>query len=71
MVIRDFDMFSPFIGPCKANAVLLINANRVLAYSITVECFQAVSRRVAELRQRARFSERAQLSQRRAPKLDR
>ena len=43
MVIHDFDLMWPVLKPSKANAPLRIDANAVLSFSITFECFQHIA----------------------------
>jgi hypothetical protein len=44
VVIGNFDVDSPRVGPDETYAVLVVDANAVLAYAVALEAFQAVSR---------------------------
>ena len=48
MIVPDLHVRRPFIGPAKANAVLVIDPNTELSFSLTLQRFQPVARRRAQ-----------------------
>jgi hypothetical protein len=45
MVVHNFDAFDSVVGPGEAEAVLVVDANRVLAFAVTLERFQPIAGR--------------------------
>lgn len=51
MIIDDFDFHGATLGPSKANAPLIVDANAVLALSIAFQRFESMRRRNEEVGQ--------------------
>ena len=49
MVVDNFDVFGAAIFPDKANAPLIVDADRMLPATVTLECLKAVTRRPAKI----------------------
>ena len=49
MIVNYFDCLRLFIRPAKADPVLLIDSNTVLAFTISRKRLQAISRRNTEI----------------------
>jgi hypothetical protein len=48
VVIHDLNVCGSSLGPSKANAPLIINANAVLAVAVAFQVFQALARRAPQ-----------------------
>lgn len=64
MVIHNFDVLGAGSCPAKAQAILLVDANAVLASTIAQERFQAVAWRDTEVFQPSRNLQLPQLASR-------
>jgi hypothetical protein len=42
MIIRDLNIFGSSVRPSEADPILIIDPNRVLAFSVPLQCFQLV-----------------------------
>ena len=62
MVIDDLDLVGMVVVPDEADAVLVIDANGMLALSVSTECLQAIVGRNAEIVQGDGCVEYCQLS---------
>jgi hypothetical protein len=49
VVVRNLDIKSVFVFPTKTNSIPVVNANAILASSISLESFQPVGRRRAQV----------------------
>jgi len=49
VIVRDFDLFGISILPLKAYAILLVDANTVLADSIPAQSLKTIARRDREI----------------------
>jgi hypothetical protein len=61
MVVSDLDVFWPTIGPDEADAVLLIDANRMLPVTISTQRFKPIPWRKAQTAERDRSIELVEL----------
>lgn len=49
MVVDDLDLFSAAIEPDKTNAPLVVDTDRMLTLSITLQCFETISWRSEQI----------------------
>ena len=68
MIVNNFHLSHTPAIPSKTNAVLVINANRVLPRAVSLHRLQSIARRHAQIIQRGRRVQQLQLVQR--PLLD-
>jgi hypothetical protein len=61
VVIRDFDFMGAVSFPFKADAVLVIDSDAVLSFTISVKCLQAVGRGRVEVGEDLRCMDHQQL----------
>ncbi len=64
MIINDFDIFRSRFGPAKANPVLVIDPNAVLALTVTRQWLQSISGRYFKIIQSAGSLQLPQFPQR-------
>jgi len=69
VVIHDLDVFSTAVSPSKAQAILIVDPDAVLACTVTAKGFKAIARRDAQVLQMCRNFQLPQLSQRHALEL--
>lgn len=67
VVICYLDVFRAFVRPHKANAVLLVNSNAVLALAVPSQLFELIRRRRLQIAQRSSRSDVRELPLRNAP----
>jgi hypothetical protein len=61
VVVRDFDFFGMGTLPAETNAILIVNADAVLAQTVPTKLFEAIARWGSELRQFANTVDLSQL----------
>jgi len=61
MIIDDFDLLCAVV-PNEADAVLVIDADAVLAFAVTFECFEVIARRATQVVQFDRSIQHVELS---------
>jgi len=71
MIVDKLYIFRTFRRPYKANAPLIVDPNRVLSLSITLESFKPISRWSPQIVQRGRCVQVAELSSRDLEQIDR
>ncbi len=49
MVINNFNLARAGLSPDKTEAVLIIESNAVLPFTVTSQCFQVIAGRYAQL----------------------
>lgn len=64
MIIHDHDVFSTYVRPTEAKAKLLVNTNAVLAFAVSFQSFQSISRRNSQIVELARDLQLPQLASR-------
>jgi len=64
MIVYDFNFERIARPPCKANPVLIVHPDAVLAFPITFERFQPVAWRHSQILQRLRTMEHSQFPER-------
>ena len=62
MVIYNLHIFSACISPTETKAELIVYANAVLPYTITLQQFQSIARRYAQIAQPSRNLQLPQFS---------
>ena len=62
MVVDDLDLVGIVLAPDETDPPLLIDADRVPAFPIPLECFQPICRRHAQVFESPRIVEKTQLS---------
>ena len=69
MIIRDLDVFRAPSSPNKANSVLLVNSDAVLAFTVSRKCLQSIAGGNLQFLQRLNRIELIQLSRGDLPEL--
>jgi hypothetical protein len=69
MIIHDLDACRSALGPFKTNAVLVIDADAVLAGSFSFKRFEPVTRRYAQIVERCRRIDLIELAKGGFPKM--
>jgi len=64
MIIDDFNVFGPRVRPAEADAILVIDANAVLAQAISLERLKTIARRNPEVVKPSGDLELSKLAQR-------
>lgn len=64
MVVRDLDLVSVALSPLEADAILIVDANAVLALPVAFQPFQTVAGRQQQVSQRSRRVQHLQFLQR-------
>lgn len=54
MVVYDLDAFGARVRPAKADAILIVHSNAVLARAVTLEDLQSIARRYSKIFKRSR-----------------
>jgi hypothetical protein len=63
MVVRDFDIFGTSFGPPEADSPLIVDADRVLTASVTLQRLKTIAGRNAQLGQTRYSVDLAELPQ--------
>src|SRR5215475_10247302 len=63
MVIDDFGIRRSSLFPHKANSPLVIDANRILAFPIRLQCLETIARRDTKITQNASLIQQTKFSQ--------
>src|SRR5215472_17433394 len=71
VIVHDLNVFGARVGPPEAHPPLIVDPNRILSSSLTLELFQAVARRSAQVPKQDCLVEQVKLSPRRAHKVRR
>jgi hypothetical protein len=64
MIVRDLDMCDLTVVPSKADAILIVDSDRVLTPAVSSQLLQTISRRNAERLKRWRVVDHGKLSAR-------
>ena len=49
MIVDDLDIACIFILPCETNPELIVDANAILTFAVTLKCFESVAGRDSEI----------------------
>src|ERR1035437_9432940 len=71
VVVDNLDIFGSRRSPSKADSVLVVDANGVLAFPIPVECLQSISRWNLERLEIVRLVQRIKFPEGRVPEFNR
>ena len=65
MVVDDLDVIGIIIVPCKADTPLVVDPDTMLAFPVTMQCFQVIGRRNPQGFKEARGIEHLEFNNRR------
>src|SRR5262245_62968550 len=63
VVVDDFDIGGPLLGPGETDAPLVVDPDRMLSAAVSRECFEPVCRRRAQVVEAARIVKHIELAQ--------
>jgi hypothetical protein len=62
VVVFDPDMLRTRVGPSKTDTVLIVDADAVLAFAISLQGLESIARRIPQVVEATRVVERVELS---------